>query len=289
MAEIFGTVAGALSVAALFTTCVDCFEYIQMARGFGRDYGRCQLKIRIAQTRLSRWGQGVAIHEDTRFAEASPTDTSIQLVQSILEEIGVLFQSLQKASKRYELGAKHEDLVLFQEEDMQPGVRRVCERLENVVRRRQKETGLAKKAAWALYDGKNFDRLVEQLTSFVDDLEKILPVKAARQLVEMEIEEVDNTADLTAVSDAAAGIDTVLAEAAKEKATGIAVKNYAGNIGTREEARVRVGNEADANVLDGGGAVIADQTTNTADTVDAGGKSRVHIGNKYGGRGIFDD
>jgi hypothetical protein len=33
MAEVFGTVAGALSVAALFN-CVDCFEYIQLGRHF---------------------------------------------------------------------------------------------------------------------------------------------------------------------------------------------------------------------------------------------------------------
>lgn len=38
MAEVFGIVSGALSVAALFKNCVDCFEYIQLGRNFGRDY-----------------------------------------------------------------------------------------------------------------------------------------------------------------------------------------------------------------------------------------------------------
>ena len=55
MAEIFGTVAGALRVAALFNNCcVDCFECVQLGRRFGRDYERCQLRVKIAQTRLSR-------------------------------------------------------------------------------------------------------------------------------------------------------------------------------------------------------------------------------------------
>lgn len=103
----------------------------------------------------------------------------------------------------------------------------------------------------------------------------------------MEIEEFDDASDLRAVSDAAAGIDTILAEAAVEKAEGIAVKSRAGKIDTREEARVRVGNDMDKSVFGRGG--IVDQTTNTADTVDAQGKSRIHIGNKYGGKGIFDD
>jgi hypothetical protein len=54
MAETFGTVAAVLSVAALFNNCVDCFEYVQLGRHFGQDYERCELKVDIAQTRLSR-------------------------------------------------------------------------------------------------------------------------------------------------------------------------------------------------------------------------------------------
>lgn len=54
MAEIFGTIAGALSVAALFNDCVECFEYIQLGRHFGRDYETYQLKLDIAMTRLAR-------------------------------------------------------------------------------------------------------------------------------------------------------------------------------------------------------------------------------------------
>ena len=50
MAEVFGIVASALSVAALFNNCVDCFEYIQMGRHFSYNYKRCQLKLNIAKT-----------------------------------------------------------------------------------------------------------------------------------------------------------------------------------------------------------------------------------------------
>lgn len=78
MAEVFSTVASALSVAALFNNCVDCFEYIQLGRHFGRDFERCQLKLDVAKTRLGRWGQAVAINGDPRFATASPDDSSAQ-------------------------------------------------------------------------------------------------------------------------------------------------------------------------------------------------------------------
>ncbi|KAK8036218.1 hypothetical protein PG993_008832 [Apiospora rasikravindrae] len=98
MTDIFGTVAGALSVAALFTDCVDCFEYVQLGRHFGQDFERCRLKLDIAQTRLSRWGEAVAIHEDPRFNTTEPADAPTRQVQSVLEEIDLLFQSIRKKS-----------------------------------------------------------------------------------------------------------------------------------------------------------------------------------------------
>ncbi|KAH6960016.1 hypothetical protein BKA56DRAFT_500563, partial [Ilyonectria sp. MPI-CAGE-AT-0026] len=79
-------------------------------------------------------------------------------------------------------------------------VRELHGRLGVVARQRQKQTGLLKKAAWALYDGKNFDKLVEQI---VDDLEKLFPVETTRRkLVELEIEEVDDEPSLMALQDA---------------------------------------------------------------------------------------
>ncbi|RKK66012.1 hypothetical protein BFJ69_g15783 [Fusarium oxysporum] len=37
MAEVFGVVASALSVAALFNNVVDCLKYIQLGGNFGAD------------------------------------------------------------------------------------------------------------------------------------------------------------------------------------------------------------------------------------------------------------
>ena len=268
---------------------MDCFEYIQLGHRFGQDYERCQLKVDIAKTRLSRWGEAVAINRDSRFTTAMPGDPSTRQVQSILEEIGLLFQSVQKASKRYELGAKQEDLVLFQDEDMSPVCQRLHSRRARGVRQRQKQTSLARKVTWALYDGKHFDTLVDQITGFIDDLEKICPVEAARrQLAQLEIEEVGDEPSLEIISNAATQVDPVLAGVAAQKLEGIAVQNRAGKTSTEDNARVRVGFQYAENVLRYGMGII-DQTSNSVDGVDAKGDSAVHIGNSYGGRGIFDD
>jgi hypothetical protein len=62
-------------------------------------------------------------------------------------------------------------LVLFENKDMRPVVRGLHGRSGLVARQKQKRIGLLKKAAWALYDGKNFDKLAEQAVEFVVDLE----------------------------------------------------------------------------------------------------------------------
>jgi len=282
MAEVFGVVAGALSVAALFNNCVDCFEYIQLGRHFGSDFERCQLKLDILKIRLSRWGQAVAINDDLCFATNSPDDGSAQLVQAILEEIVLLFQSTQQSSKRYKISAKQENLACLEDKDMPPMLRGLHDQLGAVARQRQKRTSLSKKVTWALYDAKNFDKLINEMTGFVDSLEQLYPGGTARRrLVEMEIEEVADKPSLLALQEAAGGTDSVLLEAVTQKVEGIVVKNYAKDIRSKETAEVLVGNEWAESVL-AGGKTISERTENTTDSVAAEGASKVQIGNKYG-------
>lgn len=288
MAEVFGVVTGTLSVAALFNNCVDCFNYIQLSRQFGRDFERCQLKLDISRVRLGRWGEAVKINQDPRFATDAPADEGPRQARMILEEIDLLFQAVRKSSKRYELSASQGSLALFRQEDMQPAARGLHGQLGRIASQRQKQTGLLKKAAWALYDGKHFDKLVEQIKGFIDDLEKLVPAEATRgRPVDYEIQDIDDEMSLLALRDAAADTDESLFEAVERKVASIGGRNQAQNVTSEDTARVRVGNEWAATVL-ASGANIADQTTNSTDQIKAKGGSAVHIGNQYGGRGIFE-
>jgi hypothetical protein len=64
MAEPFGILSGAVSIAAAFTACVDCFEYVKLGRRFGRDFQTSQLSLTCARLRLSRWGVAVRVYDD---------------------------------------------------------------------------------------------------------------------------------------------------------------------------------------------------------------------------------
>ncbi|KAI5456226.1 hypothetical protein BGZ63DRAFT_435766 [Mariannaea sp. PMI_226] len=91
-------------------------------------------------------------------------------------------------------------------------------------------------------NSKNFNKLVEGVTGFVDDLEKLFPMKITRRkLVDLEIEEVDDEPSLMALQDAAAGTDSVLSEAVTKKTEGITGENHAKDIKSEEMAKVRIG------------------------------------------------
>ncbi|KAM7183171.1 Het-s 218-289 domain containing protein, partial [Rhypophila sp. PSN 637] len=162
---------------------------------------------------------------------------------------------------------------------------------------RQKQTGLAKKTAWALYDGKSLEKIVDQVAGFVDDLEKAFPIEAVcHKLAEIEIEEVEDEASLTILKDAAGGIDAAMSDgidaamsdAAAQKIDVIMGRNSAKDIRTVERARVQLGNVVTEAALHSE-IRISDQTTNSVETVVGKGESRVLIGNEYGGKGFWDN
>ena len=75
---------------------------------------------------------------------------------------------------------------------MRPAIQQLHRHLETAVHQRQKQTSLMKNTAWALYDGNHFDKLVEQIIGFVDDLKTIWPIeKVHRQLAGVDIEGVN--------------------------------------------------------------------------------------------------
>ncbi|KAF2005449.1 hypothetical protein P154DRAFT_571175 [Amniculicola lignicola CBS 123094] len=139
MAEPFGIAAGAVSIAAAFTTCVDCFDYVQHGRHFGRDYQTELISLDCARLRLTHWGEAVL----------------------------VLFADTAKISKTYRLEMKTgDDLTVLAPNDLDPTVFGLRNKMKELALRRQK--------AGLFIIAPNKD-LVNGITSLVDSIEKIFP------------------------------------------------------------------------------------------------------------------
>ncbi|KAH6686354.1 prion-inhibition and propagation-domain-containing protein [Plectosphaerella plurivora] len=286
--EVFGAIAGSLSIAAMFNNCVTCFEYIQLGRNFGRDYELSQLRLDAARVRLSRWGEAVNVNQDVRFSStADVDDPDIELARDIFHGIAHCIQTVASASKRYETGGTRAgrvaDLAVFSPDEMTAAGQALHERATGVATRRRSGTTVLKRMRWALYEGKAFDATLSQIRSLVDDLEAIFPVEAAcRQLAETEVEELTNDpASFAALHDSAADIDPLVHNFTERKLSLIHGINRAKLIESKGNSDVHVGQSYLGKALTGG-FNFEDRTTNEVEKIRAGDDSKVQVGNRFG-------
>jgi uncharacterized small protein (DUF1192 family) len=279
MAEPFGIVAGAIGIASAFTACVDCFEYVQFGRHFGRDFQTCQLALNCARLRLTRWGESVNIYNDPTLGRRDATTTEIQLAKDALLQILMLFADTESISKKYRLTAKAgEDLSVYSTGDMDPKMAVLDNKMKGLATQRQKKGRFLKLASWALYHRSTLKDLLEQMISLIDEIEKLFPAPQAQTtLVQQEAAEISDKQSLELVEGVATGIDSLLQKTVKEVIEG----HQYSNIGIKGQAHT--GDAYSSNWS--GGTIGASHRYNGVE-IEEGGKALV--GNKYGGKDFWD-
>lgn len=58
---VAGLALSAVSIASLFTSCIDCFNIVVTAKDFGRDYKLLCTALSIQKLRLFLWGESVGL------------------------------------------------------------------------------------------------------------------------------------------------------------------------------------------------------------------------------------
>jgi hypothetical protein len=279
MAEPFGIVAGVIGIASAFAACVDCFEYVQFGRHFGRDFQTSQLALDCARLRLARWGESVNIYGDPKLGRQDATLTEIQLAKDVLLQILVLFADTEGTSKKYKLTAKAgEDLSAYSTGDMDPKMVVLDNKMKSLAVQRQKNGRFLKLASWALYHRSTLKDLLEQIVSLLDELERLFPAPQSQTtLVQQEAAEIGDRQSLELIADAATGVDSLLQITVKEVIAGHQYSNI------QIKGQVHTG---DAYSSDwSGGAIVASHKYDGIN-VEEGGKALV--GNKYGGKDFWD-
>ena len=67
-----GGVLGAVGLAALFSTCVDCFGYFKASQNRERDYDILMVKLDVEKFRLLHWGSTVGLLDSTAITPSNP-------------------------------------------------------------------------------------------------------------------------------------------------------------------------------------------------------------------------
>jgi hypothetical protein len=280
MTEPFGVVAGAVGIASAFAACVDCFEYIQFGRKFGRDFQTDQLALSCARLRLTRWGESVDIYNDPRLGKSNATATEIQVAKDTLLQILMLFADTEAISKKYKLAVKAgDDLSVVSTGDMDPTLTALDNKMKALAMQRQKRSRFLKLTSWALYHRSELTGLLEGIVSLISSIEKLFPAPQAQiTLVRQEATEVGDKQSLELLENAAKSVDNLLQTTARELRTG---HRYL-NVVVRGQAQT-----GDAYNNDWAGAPVGASHEYNCIEVDKGGKAL--IGNKYGGKDFWDD
>jgi hypothetical protein len=246
MAEVFGIVAGAAGLAGLSMPCVECFEYIRLGRHFGKDYEACQIKLDVIALRLSRWGLLVGLSENPNpnsppiQPQVVATQKELKILAKVLNKLLRDLQEAKKRSEEYEADSDDEDNAV----DTQ-----VCDpntQLNGrfkllhitttglVAKRKQKGANFWQKTKWALHEKKAFDRLIDDLTSYMDSLENVFAAQktlidgALASTSSTEVSGLSDNEDLKLLATIAGSSDKALVEAVESTlaAKGDTWKNF---------------------------------------------------------------
>ena len=215
--EAVGFALSVVSVANLFQTAVDCFEYVQLGKAFSSDLQTCYLRLDSIQLRLSRWGEAVGLGVETVNSESldntSLSGENVKRAEQLLGHIINLFHQAEEASRKFEISHSVNDASIA-DENLPASAASLRQRIRDICRRRQRATSKAKKAKWALYEREHLNNLINDVQTLVSDLVDLYPAEAAqRQLCDREAEEIQNEETLPALKAIAAEQDKLLDQA----------------------------------------------------------------------------
>jgi hypothetical protein len=91
-----------------------------------------------------------------------------------LFQILVLFADTERISKKYKLKlGDGEDLSVFTADEMDPMIMAFNNKMRELAIKRQKGSNVLKTISWALYYRSELKELISNISSFIDNLEKL--------------------------------------------------------------------------------------------------------------------
>ena len=170
------------SVTSLFSTVLQGFQHIQVARSFEGDIGLYQAQLAITQLRLSRWGEAVGVnpdHEDgpdegtSRSGQASlAINTDAEEVEGILHSINQALKKAKKESAKWK-PAGDIDFDKDDDDDLMPKFQRLKSKIRKIVEKRCRSVVIGVEGAkWALYKKEQCEALMQKLLELIEQLEK---------------------------------------------------------------------------------------------------------------------
>lgn len=180
--EAAGLTVGVVALAGLFNNAVDCFDYVQAGRSFGKNSQICLTKLSNAQLRVSRWGESVGLSDLQNIQTLNGVfrdDQHVPEAQHLLGQILTLFAEAEGTSQKLTPTARLYSTQIASSDST--ALVKLSDEMRQLAIKRQNHTSLKAKAKWALGQEKNFRRLLEDIIDLVKDLEDLFPAQVAKR------------------------------------------------------------------------------------------------------------
>jgi hypothetical protein len=236
MAEPVGATLGAVSLATalsgIFVSVVECFEYVELGRRFAPDFNKSQARLAALRLEITRWGVSAGVLPDPRTGnhrtvnvDAESATVGLGLFTRIQDDILEVEHKSKKYRDQTRPSASAADLTILGPSDMDTPTMALNSRANAIITKRVHGVSWGRKAKWALYEKKLFDRLLEDITENLGTLKGLFPqlVEPQQELCRIEVEEVqqvpsdESNAVMELLHDASqANKDTLLEQAVQE-------------------------------------------------------------------------
>jgi len=177
---------GAVALATLFSTCLECFEYFQAAKNLAPDFKYLLLNLDCQKELLITWGDLAGINKTPDEGRNPALDTSkAELISKCLESIKLLCKDAEKLQNEY--GVQRMDLNTATEPVVdcisssranifQKSFQRICHPSNA-----ERQPSITAKARWAIHDKEKFEVLISRIETLINNLHNLVPVSKEAQ------------------------------------------------------------------------------------------------------------
>ncbi|KAI0437758.1 small s protein [Xylaria telfairii] len=279
MSDPFSIAAGAISIAATFTACIDCFNYVQLGRHFGRDYQTCVLLLDGEKMRLARWGEAVHVDRDPMLSKPDAVLEETQMAKRTLLQILMLFADTEKISKKHKLNANAgADLPTLTTHELDLAIAQWSNKMKEMSVKRQQTSSFLRRTSWAIYHKSELEELITDISKLIDTLERLFPApKTQLEPTRDEIARNSSGQSLQLLGNDSCNADSTI----QTGSMGAILGHHYSNIAVDGKAQV-----GDTFSDDWRGA---HGMSHRYHGVLVGSSGKALVGNKYGGKSFWDD
>ncbi len=223
--DVAGLVIGAVALASLFSTCLECFDMIEAGQNISRDLDIAMVKLDSLRVIFLIWGNVVGLHgvENTFNKEILGPDVQ-RTIYRLLSNLKVLFQDAERFRDRY--GVEQIRGVDAPESSTSAGslTTRNVGNLNSShahLGRMRNRTSWRAKVKWAIRDKKKFTVLLDDMKELIQQLRDITQAAAdlqsQRRAFMAEVSIISDIETLEVLEEASVEEDPELSEVASQR------------------------------------------------------------------------